>query len=89
MIEGASIFLAGLLVGTILKKYRKKNVATPKGAICTCGHGRSMHLDGKGKCGDLKRVEGTGNKSSHHIKCPCTIYEGPEPMPEYFAKELE
>jgi hypothetical protein len=89
VIEGAAIFLAGLLVGHILKRRRKIEQLTSKGAICACGHGRSMHLDGKGKCGDLKKVESTQQKGSHHKPCPCTVYEGPEPLPEYFAQELE
>jgi hypothetical protein len=58
----------------------------PSPAVCGCGHMRSMHAPKRnatpGACNVRTYRAGTG------YDCPCLQYEGPEPLPTYFAPEL-
>lgn len=83
MIEGAAILAVGLLVGWLGGRFgRRRNTGGAPGPvkpICTCGHARSYHLDGKGRC----------QKVPYDSQCKCQMYDGPQPLPEYFAPEIQ
>jgi hypothetical protein len=90
VIEGAAILLAGLIIGWLGRGRAHKNdtdtLATRPGT-CSCGHAKGVHLDGKGKCQANDTV--TANKNRRGWACPCQMYDGPEPLPAYYAPEIQ
>lgn len=89
MIEGAVITLVSLAIGAVLgRRTKKPSHGQENVARCACEHLRSMHVDGTGRCEMLVYVKGTSSKSSHHAKCKCQHYDGPEPIPGFYAPEI-
>lgn len=69
----------------------------PPQAICTCGHGKGHHIDGKGACqGEEKRevrwwTDAWGSTYPNKwdwFPCRCLSYTGPEPLPVFFSPEI-
>lgn len=79
MIEGALIALAGVLVGRFLPGRRRG--PKPVRAVCGCGHARSFHDDGTGRCRHIRGID-------HNIDCPCRHYDGPLPVESFFATPM-
>lgn len=87
MIEGAVIALISMAIGILVGR-RKRPPVPENVARCSCEHVRSMHVDGTGPCEMLVRVKGTSVKGSHYDKCKCHGYDGPEPIPGFYAPEI-
>jgi hypothetical protein len=86
MLEGALIFLAGILIGAALRSLpaRRKGPQEPK-PVCGCGHHYSFHDPGKGMmCGHMHYDHGVGS----NMMCTCKRYSGPEPLPSLYAPEI-
>jgi hypothetical protein len=94
MAEGATLFMFGVILGVVItlfvqgerdKRHRKKLADAPK-PVCTCGHARGMHRDGgKGECAVSTYMSVMASKG---LKCPCLMYDGPIPLPEYYSPEI-
>lgn len=99
--QGIAIFVIGLCVGMVFavllqdigarreaRKRAEAAAAQPK-PVCTCTHGRSMHEEGKGTCrvAEVRTHELTGREISRFV-CPCQIYDGPVPLPSYYAQDI-
>lgn len=85
MIEGAVILLAGAIAGWIARGVRRHpTTAASTAATCACEHVRSMHVEGKGACQEKVYLSGSGWN-----RCRCQLYQGPEPLPAYYAPEVE
>lgn len=100
MIEGGVIALVFLVIGYVSGRARRR--MTPilekqKVAKCACKHVRSMHVDGKGACTEIEVTsywEWDEAKNADVLRhkeypCACKIYDGPEPLPSYFAPEIQ
>ena len=87
MIEGAAILLVGLVAGYLAGR-RNRRTAAPKiiEAVCSCRHPRGQHVDGKGAC-QAKSKE-SANGVQMFVPCPCQLYDGPEPLPQFYAPEI-
>ena len=92
MIEGAAILLAGMALGHWLSRrildlrLRGLNKLPPKPA-CSCGHAVSFHDP------ETKRCHGKVHEKDYAgfwnwVQCTCRRYDGPEPLPEFYAPEL-
>ena len=90
MIDYAVTFLGALAGGVIVNLWglwRGRRQVKGKTATCGCKHPRSMHVDGKGACqGTVKVVR---DLMALDVACRCQIYDGPEPLPSYYAGEIE
>ena len=86
MIEGAAILLAGVVLGWIGRGVRRGGSKSGQ-AICSCGDPRGKHIDGKGACqAEHKR---SSNGIQEFRPCGCQMYDGPEPLPGYYAPEIQ
>ncbi|GAA1618238.1 hypothetical protein GCM10009789_85160 [Kribbella sancticallisti] len=48
-----------------------------------------MHIDGKGACQAEEKHRDPLTGGQIFRRCKCQLYDGPEPLPEYYARELE
>ena len=89
LIIGPAIFAAGMLTGRFWPA-RRKGPKPPKPVqpICGCEHDLSFHDPETGECHALMRVPSTMSRDSYHTDCTCRRYNGPEPLPEYYAPEI-
>ena len=94
MLEGALIFLGGLLAGVVVRSLpprRKPVAALPP--VCHCRHARSFHEEGTGRCHGvdrLKRYSAAGATTGFDaVECTCLRYDGPEPIPTLYAPPLQ
>lgn len=88
MIEGAAILLVGLVAGYIAgRRNRRTPAPNTTGAVCSCHHPRGQHLDGKGACQTKSKV--TVNGTQMFVPCSCQLYDGPEPLPQFYAPEIQ
>jgi hypothetical protein len=93
MLEGAAILLAGMVLGHWLSRrilgLRLRGLGKlPPKPVCSCGDPPSLH-DPKTKHCQAERLvqyNSIGNKELR--RCPCRRYDGPEPLPEFYAPEL-
>jgi len=85
MVEGALILLAGMALGAVLERLRKRP-RRPSGPTCACGHELAFHDPASGRCHAEWWIH--KNVRDHLVKCPCRRYVGPEPLPEFFAPEI-
>lgn len=46
---------------------------------CPCGHVRSMHANGTGKCQSWP-TDTYDPRDKASVKCPCQLYDGPGPL---------
>lgn len=92
MIEGALIFLGGLLAGVVVRSLPARRPSRdPADAVpvCQCTHPRAVHDAETSRCHDKVYRRGTGDSNSRFEPCPCRQYVGPEPLPSFFPKGLE
>ncbi len=93
MIEGAVILLAGLVVGYLAGRSRGRAAAQPAPkaveSICSCNHPRGQHVDGKGPCKAENTHWAYDSGTTAFRPCPCQLYDGPEPLPQYYAPEIQ
>jgi hypothetical protein len=89
LLLGAAIFAFGMLAGRFWPA-RRKGRKPVKSAVpaCGCKHDLSFHDPQTGQCHSPMYVPGTSSRSSHHEPCTCRQYNGPQPLPEYFAPEI-
>ncbi|WBQ05486.1 hypothetical protein [Kribbella sp. CA-293567] len=88
MIEGAAILLAGLLAGYLAgRRSRPTTPPNTTGAVCSCQHSRGQHIDGKAACQATNKVSANGVQM--FVACSCQLYDGPEPLPQYYAPEIQ
>jgi hypothetical protein len=85
-IIGAAIGSAiGSTVGSLARRSKKPGSVA---AMCSCFHGFGIHEDGKA-CG--AEIERERERSDHlgggmeWVPCPCTVYDGLEPLPRVWA----
>lgn len=100
MLAGGGIMLFGVVSGWIAARRFTGRGRTPKPVSAVCGgckHGRSMHLEGKGRCMEVA-IEAyweydvtTDDDVRKHKEypCSCQVYDGPERLPEYYLPEVE
>ncbi|ADB29147.1 hypothetical protein Kfla_0016 [Kribbella flavida DSM 17836] len=87
MIEGAAILLVGLVTGYLAGRRSRRPEPLTGAAVCSCHHPRGQHLDGKGPCqADNKQ---SVNGVQVFLSCPCQLYDGPEPLPQFYAPEIQ
>jgi hypothetical protein len=90
MIEGALILLAGILIGGVGVRVLDRFPRTPsQKAIkprCSCNHAPSFHDPKTGRC----HYAWTERLNYHdtELTCTCRRYDGPEPLPEFYAPEI-
>jgi hypothetical protein len=65
-------------------QYRRAVEARQVKPVCGCEHHRAMH-DPKTNACHGKEYEGGGVYS----RCTCRQYVGPEPLPSYYAPEID
>jgi hypothetical protein len=88
VIEGAAILLVGLVAGYLAgRRSRRTPPPVTIEAICSCHHPRGQHVDGKGAC--QAKTKDSVNGAQIFIPCPCQLYDGPEPLPQYYAPEIQ
>jgi hypothetical protein len=83
VIEGALVFLAGLVGGWLAGRLNLKRRRTYRhpDPICGCKHHFSQH-DRTGKC------YAPTNWGANWHQCTCQVYTGPQPLPEFFSPEV-
>lgn len=88
MIEGAAILLFGLVAGYLAGR-RGRRTPTPPAieAVCSCRHPRGQHIDGKGAC--QVQTKNRLNGMQMLVPCSCQMYDGPEPLPQFYAPEIQ
>jgi len=95
MLDGAAILAAGFLLGRFLPARRRRPKAPePIEPVCGCKHHHSFHDPKTGICHGTKGVAAPRadyNIPQHYVDIPCTCrqYTGPEPLPTYFAPEIQ
>lgn len=93
MVEGAAILLAGILIGRFLPERRRKQRAPDSvRPVCGCQHQYAFHDPESGQCSAQVEVHQWNRgrwAGMAREQCPCRRYTGPEPLPEYFAPEIE
>jgi hypothetical protein len=94
VIEGALIFLGGLVAGVITRSLPARKKPTAQlAAVCPCRHARSFHADGTGRCHGkdrLARYNDAGLRIGYEpIDCSCQRYDGPQPFQELYAPPLQ
>jgi hypothetical protein len=93
IIEGAVVFLAGILAGRY-GPWRRSPQPQENGPSCGCGHHLSFHENGTGCCRFEKRGRAVRYDSGSRAvgwdteRCGCQHYSGPEPYPEYYARDI-
>lgn len=91
-LSGAGTLLAGIILGRITRPKRTAAPAQPPKTRCgSCGHGLGMHSKGSGEChGSSERDAYSAGywMGKESIPCGCQHYDGPQPLPEYFAPEI-
>lgn len=93
MIEGAVVLIVGMLlgvpIGALVGRRRTYKAPPPVKPICSCLHTRGKHRDGgKGHCNVTTVTVLMGMPLKDGVTCPCTFYDGPVPLPEYYAPEI-
>jgi len=92
MLEGAAIALAFLLIGRFLPGRRRHRVKKVQPA-CGCGHHYSFHEPDNGACHATEELRTGTDKRGYglyeQVTCQCRQYSGPQPLPEYFAGEIQ
>jgi hypothetical protein len=92
MIEGAAVLLAGLVIGYLAGRSRGRASAPPAPkaieAMCSCNHPRGQHVDGKGAC-KAENTFWTPDNWNVFRPCACQLYDGPEPLPQFYAPEIQ
>jgi hypothetical protein len=79
VIIAAAVAVSGTLLSLVLLLRRRP--VPPVRPICGCGHHRSFHDEGKGRC--LYKT------AFFMFSCSCRVYTGPEPLPEYYAPPID
>lgn len=91
MIEGAAILLAGIVVGwwgRRLAERQPPSGAPKSGPLCSCGDPPSLH-DPKTKQCHAEHLVSWNHYGAKELRpCPCRRYDGPEPLPEFYAPEI-
>ena len=91
LLTGAAVFAAGMVTGRVWPARRRK--PKPVQPVCGCDHHYSFHDPQTGACGyGLRHLDGYDRRDNpiySHTQCPCLKYSGPEPLPEYYAPEIE
>jgi hypothetical protein len=88
MIEGAAILLVGLVAGYLAgRRNRSTPVPITSEAMCSCRHPRGQHLEGKGAC--QAKTKESANGVQMFVPCACQLYDGPEPLPQFYAPEIQ
>ena len=91
MIEGAAILLAGMVLGHWLSRrilsLRLRGLGRlPPKPVCSCKHAPSFHDPETGRC--HYKWKAAVNYLDVWQTCACRRYDGPTPLPEYYAPEL-
>lgn len=83
-IIGAAIGSAlGSTVGSLARRTKKPGSVA---AMCSCSHGFGIHEDGKACGAEIERSDHLGGGMEWvPCPCPCTVYDGPEPLPRVWA----
>lgn len=96
MIEGAAVLLAGIVIGWWLDRrmvnYQLREMGSAAKAsrpLCSCGDPPSVHDPGTKECQAEHLVVWNQYGHKHLRPCPCRRYDGPEPLPEFYAPEIE
>jgi hypothetical protein len=94
-LAGAGIFLLGAVCGRYMPARRRhpKPKPDPK-PICGCEHHLSYHDPETGHSAGTHRVQAPRpnyDTPAHYLQRPCTCkqYSGPQPMPEFYALEIQ
>jgi hypothetical protein len=82
LITAIAIFAAAYGIGTW--RHSREVKARQGKPICGCEHHRAMHDPATNECHG-RNYEGGGIYS----RCTCRQYVGPEPLPSYYAPEIE
>lgn len=87
MITGAGAMLVGFIGGRV---HRPKRALKPPKPVCGCRHSLGLHDEGTGEChgttpGDYYK---NGKWLANRRPCTCRRYDGPQPLPEFFAPEI-
>ena len=86
--SGAGATLVGIVIGRIQRPKRTSN-SKP---MCGCGHALALHDVDSRKChGTITRPHywASGSRNGReHVDCNCRQYDGPQPLPEFFAPEI-
>jgi len=78
-LAGAGTLLVGIVIGHIRRPRRRS--MKPVKAICrSCKHGVGYHTERTGRCNKPVRVM--------RDPCNCQSYDGPQPLPDYYAPEI-
>jgi hypothetical protein len=56
--------------------------------MCSCNHPRGQHVDGKGAC-KAENPFWTPDNWNVFRPCACQLYDGPEPLPQFYAPEIQ
>lgn len=76
-LAGAGTLLVGIIIGRIPRPKRSKSGQ----AVCrSCKHGVGYHKDRTGHCHKPVGIM--------RDPCDCRHYDGPTPLPEYYAPEI-
>jgi hypothetical protein len=90
MLEGAGILAAGIAAGRLwLRLARRPSAPAPHQPVCGCGHHRSFHDPEAGRCHSTMKVRSTFAQDGWIQDCTCRAYTGPEPLPEFYAPEID
>lgn len=90
------ILLAGIIIGIAIRSipWRRGKLPRPRRAPalnCGCGDHHAMHDPKTGQCHATEERPMYENGSFvgyHDVQCTCRQYSGPEPLPEYVAREI-
>jgi hypothetical protein len=88
MIEGALVLLAGITIGILGERVRTRRASKPTPApMCACEHAIAFHDLETGRCHE--QVQRYANGVTKLVRCECRRYTGPEPLPRYYAPDLD
>lgn len=79
MLVGAGIFSTGYLSGLTVRRRVPQGRKPPKAVCNSCDHGIGYHEERAGRC----LVE-----FDEDYMCACSHYDGPVPLPEFYAPEI-
>ena len=80
----AAVALFVIVIGMVTWTDRREIKDKQGKPICGCDHHRAMHDPKTNECHG-KDYEGNGV----YARCTCRQYVGPEPLPSYYAPEIE
>ncbi|MEO3856174.1 hypothetical protein [Acrocarpospora sp. B8E8] len=90
MLTGAALLAVGWLAGRYTPARRR--MPKPPKAVCGCDHQFAYHDPATGECHGLNEVD-VRNKhgewiGEEQVRCTCRQYDGPTPLPTYYAPEV-